>query len=200
MMAHPVFEHLLAEVHNAFATTEALNTFCRLPSQFAEQEVTPFHVPAADLMITDTMLAAEETARLRDAFIAASPQAQWRETYKGTRMGSDFMDKFGCYCLIGGGGPYTSDQMGAYVVYMPPGLYYPFHHHPAEELYYILAGEAEFMLEGEDNKVLRAGEHVFHPSNRPHATQTHDKPFMALVLWRGDLGTKPVLTYPEGDT
>ena len=60
--------------------------------------------------------------------------------------------------------------------------------------------EAAFMLEGNETKTLGPGESVCHPSNHPHATQTEDHPFLALVLWRGDVSVRPVLTYPEGDT
>ena len=199
-MQADAFDTLLTEFRNLHAASPALSTFCSLPETVDRQEVTPHHIPAATLMKADgDLTATASTEALRDAFIAASDIAQWRETYKGTRIGADFMERFGCYCLIGGGGPFSAPDMGAYVVYMPPGLYYPYHHHPAEEIYYILAGEAEFMMESEQPKTLGPGEHVFHPSNRPHATQTHDRPFMALVLWRGDMATKPVLTYPEGE-
>ena len=34
--------------------------------------------------------------------------------------------------------------MNAWMVYMPAGLYYPLHQHPAEEMYLCLAGEAVF--------------------------------------------------------
>ncbi|WP_127114118.1 dimethylsulfonioproprionate lyase family protein [Shimia sediminis] len=199
-MTHPAFQTLLQEFRVLHGAEPALQAFCDLPEVLTPQEVIPHHIPAATLMEEDPNLSAlPSTAALRDAFIAASPVAQWRETYKGTRMGADFMQRFACYCLIGGGGPFAAPEMGAYVVYMPPGLYYPYHHHPAEEIYYILAGEAEFLMDGAAPKTLGAGSHVFHPSNRPHATQTHETPFMALVLWRGDMGVKPVLTYPEGD-
>ena len=198
-MTRAPFDTLLRETRALFARTPALGDFCTLPDALATQPVTPHHIAAATLMERDPALTTTPAlAPLRDAFIAASPHAHWRETYKGTRLGADFMDRFACYCLIGGGGAFLSDTMGAYVVYMPAGLYYPFHHHPAEELYFILAGQAEFLMDGAPAKTLAPGEAVFHPSMRPHATRTTDHPFMALVLWRGDMNTKPVLTYPGG--
>lgn len=191
------FNDLIAEVRKTFDATPALQQFCQLPDDLGVQEVEPFAIPAAQLMESDQGLSTERYKDLRDAFINASPNAHWRETYKGTRIADTFREKFGCYCLIGSGGPFTASEMGAYVVYMPKGFYYPFHHHPAEELYFVIAGEAEFLLEGHSPKTLGPGSHVFHPSNTPHATQTHDHPFMALVLWRGDMSVKPVLTNPE---
>jgi mannose-6-phosphate isomerase-like protein (cupin superfamily) len=199
-MADPAFDTLLAALRRTYAAAPVLHDFAPLPGHLPQQPVAPHHIPAATLMESDPGLFATDHAALRDAFIAASPLAAWRETYKGTRLEGDFLDKFGCYCLIGAGGPYAAPDMGAYVVYMPAGLYYPWHHHPAEELYFILAGEAEFLLEGHSPATLGPGDHVFHPSMRPHATETREHPFMALVLWRGDLATKPVLTHPDGTT
>ncbi|MDG2341086.1 MAG: dimethylsulfonioproprionate lyase family protein [Paracoccaceae bacterium] len=194
------FDKLLEEVRDLHLNSPALLGFCPFPDKFDRQDVEPFHVPAAELMRNDPALTTDSHESVRDAFIGATDVALWRETYKGTRLEQEFRERFACYCLIGEGGPFYAPEMGTYVVYMPPGLYYPFHHHPAEEIYYVIAGEAEFLLQGEDSKILRSGDHVFHPSNRPHATQTHDKPFMAIVYWRGDQSIAPVLTYPDGDT
>ena len=193
------FDKLLHEIRDVFETIDALNEFCALPQNLAKQSVSPHFIPAARLFENDTGLYSPDFTKLRDAIIKASSDAQWRETYKNTHIAELFREKFGCYCVIGEGGPFTSDEMGAYIVYMPKDLYYPFHHHPAEELYFIIAGEAEFLMEGKDPKRLGPGEHVFHPSNHPHATKTHDHPFLALVLWRGDMSVAPVLTNPKGD-
>lgn len=195
----PEFTKLLDEVRASFAAHQSLREFCDFPADLSEQPVEPYFIPAARLMEEDGDLFSPDHTALRDAVIAASPVAQWRETYSGTRIAELFRERFACYCFIGNGGPYTAPDMGAYFVYMPAGLYYPFHHHPAEELYFIIAGEAEFMLEGSAPKTLGPGEHVFHPSMRPHATQTHDHPFLALVLWRGDMSVTPVLTNPEDE-
>lgn len=195
----PAFEHLLAELYRLYAHEPALAAFAALPAALMPQPITPVRIPPAALMESDPDLTTTAYAAIRDAFIAAGAVAQWRLTYQGSRLGADFMDRFGCYCLIGEGGPFTCDGLAAYVVYMPAGLYYPFHQHPAEEIYFILAGEAEFLMEGHPPRRLGPGDHVFHPSGRAHATRTHDRPFMALVLWRGDLETAPVLTYPEGE-
>ncbi len=189
-----VWDVLLHQAQATHADSPALQGFCPFPDDVMPQPVSPFHIPAADLMARETGLFTDNHADLRDAFVAAGPLAQWRETYKGTDIGQDFMDRFACYCLIGGGGAFSSQQMWAWVVYMPAGLYYPWHHHPGEEMYFVLAGEAEFMAEGRPNEVLRAGQTSQHGSNQPHAMQTHDHPVMAMVVWRNGFETPPVLT------
>lgn len=189
-----VWNWVLAAARSAHCSTPALQTFCPFPDDVTPQKVEPFHIPAADLLARERQLRTNSYVTLRDAFIAAGPMAQWRETYKGTDIGKDFMDRFACYTLIGGGGAFISQKMWAWVVYMPAGLYYPWHHHPGEEMYLVLAGEAEFMAEGRPNAILRPGQTSQHGSNQPHAMQTHDHPVMAMVVWRNGFDTPPVLT------
>ena len=197
-MTRTAFDTLLGAFRDLHAATPALQEFCAMHSVPAPQPVAPHHIPAADLMKKGANLAASPaTAALRDAFIAAGPHAQWRETYKGTSLGEVFRERFGCYCLIGDGGPFASNDMSAYFVHLPASFHYPFHHHSAEEIYFVLAGQAEFELDGQPPETLAPGDHVFHPSNHPHATTTGDLGMMALVLLRGDLETRPVWTYPE---
>ena len=89
--------------------------------------------------------------------------------------------------------------MRSFVVYAPTGLYYPWHHHPAEELYLVLAGEAEFSIHGQTPKTLRPGDTTYHASMKPHAMTTHDHPVMAYVLWRSNLmdpPCSPLLKWP----
>ena len=108
-----------------------------------------------------------------------------------------FLEEFGCYGLIGPESPFQSDEIRAWVVYMPKNFYYPWHQHPAEEMYLCLAGEAAFRKEGSPEVVLNSGGVMEHLSNQPHAMETFDHPIMAYVVWRNGFGTKPVLTYED---
>ena len=123
--------------------------------------------------------------------------AHWRFTYKDTDIGDDFLDRFGCYCLIGPEAPWTSASMFAFLVYMPRGLWYPWHHHPAEEIYVVLGGSGDFHRKGETVARLGPGEASFHASNLPHALETTDAPVLALVYWRNHFDISPVLTPEE---
>ena len=191
------FDSLLREVqavHEAHPDTRA---FCDFPTDLTPQSMEPIHRPCADFMAGEGEMEAGAYATLRDAILAASPDALWRETYAGTDIGTEFMDRFGCYCIIGPGGAWTSAQMSAFIVYMPRDFWYPWHHHPAEEMYMVVAGEAEFLRHGEPTKSLASGGTAFHASSQPHAMQTRDHPVLAYVIWRNHFGIKPVLTPPE---
>ena len=187
------FDLLLAEARRAHAAIPALAEFCAFPDDLTPQAVKRRWSPVQDLLMAQAWSAGDLDA-FRDAWIMAAHEAAWRETYKDTNIGEDFLNRFGCYCLVGDGGAFKSEKMAAYVVYMPPNLHYPWHEHPAEEMYVVLAGQATFRREGEKDEVLTAGGTSFHASNQPHAMTTGDHPVMAYVVWRNEFGTPPILT------
>lgn len=190
-------DRLLDAALKVHQNTPALLDFAPVPRDVAWQPIDPHHIKAAELMCSDPGLTSTpDLSPLRDAFIDAAPMAAWRETYKDTDISGAFLDQFACYQLIGAGGFFACPTHSSYAVYMPAGLHYPWHHHPAEELYVLLAGSAEFQMKGHPPRTLTPGDAVFHPSNVPHATTTRDQPFMAYVVWRGDLKTKPVWSTP----
>lgn len=195
---HDPWGTLLTEVKRAHQSVPAVQEFCTFPERLDRKDIAHHPIPASDLMCNDPGLYAEDFAGFRDALIAAAPLAHWRETYKGTGIGADFLDRFGCFEIIGRDAPYGCADMRGFVVYAPSGLHYPWHHHPAEELYLVLAGEAEFAVEGAHARAITPGGSVFHATMQPHAMTTHAHPVMAYVLWRGDLDTRPVLTCPGG--
>lgn len=192
------WKNLLEIARAAHESQPDLQGFCPFPDDLKRQDIQQCQIPATCLMETDTDLSSDGAyCGFRDGFIACSPLAGWRQTYKDTNIGEDFLNRFGCYELIGHEGVFHSSQMRSFVVYAPAGLHYPWHHHPAEELYLVLAGEAEFLLHGSDSKTLRPGDTAYHASNRPHAMTTRDHPVMAYVMWRGNLTDPPVLTPSE---
>ena len=197
-MAKAEFDALLQTAKHVHEQHPDVAAFCPFPTDLEWQGLAANYLPPARLMENDTGLTSDTYAEFRDLFIAASPHATWRETYRGTSIGDDFLARFGCYELIGEGGQYNSTQMRSFVVYAPSGLWYPWHHHPAEELYLILAGEAEFLAEGKPTRTLRPGDTAFHAPNQSHAMETYDKPVLAYVLWRGDLKTPPMLSDIDG--
>lgn len=192
-MTRDVWDRLLDEARKMHESDPVMREFCAFPNDITAQEVPQFHIPPCDLMLAETGYKDAETP-IRRAFVEAAPVAKWRETYKDTDIGDDFMSRFGCFCLIGEGGAFRSDYMMAWVVYMPPHLHYPWHHHPAEEIYRIIGGEARFFREGQETEWLRAGDCCEHASNQPHAMETEDSPVMAYVAWRNGFETPPVLT------
>ena len=186
------FETLLAETRAVHDAHPEVRDFCPFATDLTPGDMKPAQMPAAALMAADPGLTGGPYSSLIQAVQSAAPEAQWRDTYKEDPISDDFRNRFGVYGLICGGGYKHSLSMAAFFVYMPAHLHYPMHQHPAEELYLVLAGEAEFSTREGPKKTLKPGDTVFHASNQPHATTTNDAPLLAYVLWRNELNIKPV--------
>ena len=196
MSAQELFDNALNEVRSFYRASDELVAFCPFPDGNALQfrELEPHHIPSAELMAADPSLDTRRFAAVRDALVALKDVAKWRETYKHTNIGEDFLNRFGCYELFGWDGHFDCQLTRGFIVYSDRGLYYPWHHHPAEEMYFILAGEAEFATEGNEPRLLQPGDTVFHATNQPHNMRTLDSGVLAWVQWRGEMGVSPVLT------
>ncbi len=194
MTAEAKYRTLLDEAQRAYQSNARMKTFAPFPDDITPQHVDPLHCPCGDWLAAERGLVSPHYGALQDAIVAAAPHARWRETYKDTAIGDDFLSRFGCYAIIGPDGPYTSEQLRLWIVYMPVHLYYPWHHHPGEEMYMVVSGYAVFRAEGEEDKVLGSGDTCFHKSNQSHAMETLDAPVMCLVAWRNGFDTVPVLS------
>lgn len=166
------------------AATPRLMGFAGWPLAVAAAR--PAHVvPAASLVKewADDDIPAH--AALNAALRALCDLANWQQTYSEAEVGADFLARYGYFELVGPTGHYRTDAVRAYIAYWGGGLVYPWHVHEAEELYYILAGEAVFEAERRSPMLLRAGDTTFHAPWQPHAMTTGVQPVLALVLWRG---------------
>ena len=189
-----IFQNLLRTTHDAYCGNAEMVAFTQFPSDIERQAVTPFHCNCSDVFRNDTLLVSNKNAAVQDAIREASDAVHWRDTYKNTDIGNEFMDQFGCYCIIGENAPFMSNSIRLFMVYMPPGLYYPWHNHPAEEIYMVVSGGAVFKRKGSPDRPLSEGETSFHSSNQPHAMETLEEPVLCLVAWRDNYQTAPVLT------
>ena len=198
MNQEAVYQTLLRTTQDAYAGNAEMTGFTPFPDDIVRQAITPFHSTCCDVFCEDKKLVSQKYPALQDAIRAASDAVHWRQTYKDTDIGDDFMDQFACYCIIGENAPFMSAAIRLFMVYMPPHFYYPWHHHPAEEMYVVVSGTGVFKRKDCPDERLTEGEISFHQSNQPHAMETLDDPVLCLVAWRDDFETQPVLTPPSG--
>ena len=191
------FDQVLNHLRQLHERHYDLRAFCAFPSDVVAQPVTARHMGARDHFDAENGLFGNQYAATKSLLKQLGRYAYWRDTYAGTNVSDRFMDEFGCFSLIGHNGFFKCDQMNAWMVYMPAGLYYPWHQHPAEELYLCLAGEAVFKKDGAPDQHMGEGGVMLHASNQPHAMETLDHPVLCYVVWRNEFTTKPVLTYTD---
>ena len=70
-----------------------------------------------------------------------------------------------------------------------PNSEYGIRTHPAEELFIMLAGQAQWMRGAGRYELKKAGEYSYHPSRMRHATKTTNLAFMSVYIWSGDIST-----------
>jgi quercetin dioxygenase-like cupin family protein len=54
---------------------------------------------------------------------------------------------------------------------LDPGVMFPMHSHPGEEIIYVLEGEWEYQVEGKGTLTLKTGEVLFIPAGVKHAAK-----------------------------
>ena len=70
-----------------------------------------------------------------------------------------------------------------------PNSEYGIRTHPAEELFIMLAGQAEWLRGAGKYELKKEGEYSYHPSGMRHATKTTHSAFMSVYIWSGDIST-----------
>lgn len=143
---------------------------------------------------------------MADAFAAAAPFLQWNTAYAEVEASSAFERFRSNYTFATvavpetwspGTGPLTMPTTtgpALFLVIQGPGQIYPGHHHPAVEIYGIVAGTGQWSRGDEDPRPRRPGDVFVHESNMVHATTTNAEPTVSWAAWLGDLATGPTLT------
>jgi quercetin dioxygenase-like cupin family protein len=137
----------------------------------------------------------------RSAFGAAIAQAaplfHWRQNpnYTVANMSAAFMAGYG---YVEFAGPqealFHAPDIRVGLLLLGPGLHYPAHAHPAEEIYHPLTDGGLWRRGEEDWRTVPAGHAIHHPPMIVHETKATGSTLLALYCWRGDTATEAQLT------
>ncbi|MGH2453884.1 MAG: cupin domain-containing protein [bacterium] len=119
-------------------------------------------------------------------------QAAWG----GTRTYPDWLRKiYRVRSLVGFGGvPCADAAMG--LLELDPGTY-PFHAHPAPEIYFVVSGQAEWTV-GEDTFEAVPGTAIYHPPGARHQMVNRGPETLKTVwFWWAPEGRTEVLDVPS---
>jgi quercetin dioxygenase-like cupin family protein len=128
-------------------------------------------------------------APIAEAFEAVEPLATWLQNpnYSVEAMGPGYLDRYGYVELIGPGRPVESTDLLVGLLLLGPDMHYPDHAHPAEEIYHVIAGNAEWWRGGEGWRPKPPGSVIHHTPMTRHAMRTTDEPLLALYCWTGNV-------------
>jgi mannose-6-phosphate isomerase-like protein (cupin superfamily) len=125
---------------------------------------------------------------IADALAALSVPLPWRYHYSPRADAPDLAERIGFAELIGPGGPLIAESNRIGLTLMAPETFYPWHAHPAVELYVVISGTARWMT-ATSSRELPPGACLRHFSNEPHAMRTQRDPLLALYAWSGDIAS-----------
>lgn len=147
------------------------------------------HWPAA-LALGNSMSAA-----VAEALTPFDDLFHWLQNpnYSDAIMGTGYMDNYAYANLVGGHSLLGGEAYALGVLLLGPGLTYPPHSHPAEEIYYVVGGRAEWFSGDGPWTEQPPGSLIHHPSGISHATRTGAEPLLALYFWWGNIETYATL-------
>lgn len=123
-----------------------------------------------------------------EEFLALAPALPWIQTagYRGV-LSQDFHDNYGYVQLIGPASIVEHRSVRVGIGVWGPNLHYPSHHHEAEELYHVLAGEPTFTSGDGVPRTAGPGDAVHHAPWQPHQQDFGATPTVLLYCWTGEV-------------
>ena len=170
-----VREALLQEAQRFYDQTPALQTFSPWLTDLTLAE----NIPDTSLSLGPDIMSALDVMRnwqseqpFHQALQRAINVISWRQTYSEAEVGRAFLDAFAYFELFGPDGLFRTNDGRAYVGFWGQGLFYPWHHHLAEEIYAVVSGEAYFEAAGDPGVTIGPGECKEHASLQEYALRT----------------------------
>lgn len=125
------------------------------------------------------------------ALASLPDELPWSYSYPARADAADLADRIAFAELIGPDGPLSAPDCRVGFTLIAHSTFYPFHRHPAVELYLVIAGKAQWMTPDRE-QVVPPGGFVLHRVNQPHAMRTSDETLLALYAWHGDIDAPSV--------
>lgn len=192
----------LAELHPRLALLDHTVTVLRALPTATGRAVAPVPPPPvaihADALSEAT--AAGPLAALAPAFDAARATDEWamNPTYVAAPPSRGFLDGYGYLEPVGPSRLWHTDLARVGFLLLGPGVHYPDHAHPADEVYLALAGAAEWWREDQGWAVRQAGAVIHHPPGLRHAMRCGAAPMLAFYCWGGAIAEPARLTSTSG--
>ncbi|WP_420623566.1 dimethylsulfonioproprionate lyase family protein [Candidatus Poriferisodalis sp.] len=130
-----------------------------------------------------------------EEFLSLAPALPWIQTagYRGV-LSDEFHENYGYVQLVGPNSIVEHRCVRVGIAVWGPNLHYPSHHHEAEELYHVLAGEPSFTGSDGASRMTRPGDSVHHAPWQPHQQDFGATPTVLLYCWTGAVVADAALT------
>ena len=123
-------------------------------------------------------------------------QAVWRNKYRQLPGREALFENFAFCDFIGSDGWRSTAVVTLGLTMLGPNTDYPFHQHPARELYLLLSGPSYWAVDFQRHRHREPGIWLLHREMQPHAIRSDDEPMLAISAWRGDIETRSRFCQP----
>lgn len=146
MNKNRIISQLITAIADAYQGVAGLKVFASWPDDIVRCPLRPMYRPCGDVLKAGPALATGPRCSVEQAIRNAADSVHWLEPYAATAIGQGFADTFGCYAILRDAAPFQSSKLRIWMTDMPPNLCYPWHHHPAEEMFFVVSDTAVFSM------------------------------------------------------
>ncbi len=136
--------------------------------------------------LLETVCALPNAIPLAQLVYACCNVIDWTH-WEGTGLATNVSANLYSTELVGPDGHFEADTVRVGLLVSDAQTDYPISSHAGEETYVILAGEAEWFIDGGAYVARLPGALVHHPAWVPHGRRTGIEPFLGVWRWSGDL-------------
>ena len=184
-----LFDNLKKETLSLWSSNKKLNEFVKLPENLAYNDMSSSNVESVKIL--DNWEPDDSSIKQIHKLIKeVSPYAHWKQTYDEKDVGKNFLDKFAYFEFFGPTGHFLTNEMSLYVIFFDKETYYTWHNHEAEELYFVISGNAKFESKNDKSEVLYKTRTRFHKSFQPHSLTTLNDKCLCFVVWKDKLNSE----------
>ena len=179
-----LFIEALKEIKYIWSTNQTLSNFVSLPEKIKLDNVKNNQINATTKLASWSESDVASNKKIHKIISSLSFYVKWENGYAEKDVNKNFLNNYGFFELIGPTGHFKTSEMALYVNYLDKNTLYPLHNHEAEELYFIISGEAKFENNNGDNEILTSNKTRFHKSFEPHAITTNNNQILSFVIWK----------------
>ena len=179
-----LFIEALKEIKYIWSRNQILSKFISLPLDLELDNVKNNQINATAKLASWTESDDASNKKIHKIISSLSFHVKWENGYSEKDVNNNFLNNYGFFELIGPTGHFKTSEMALYVNYLDKNTFYPLHNHEAEELYFIISGQAKFENNNEDNEILTSNKTRFHKSFEPPAITTENKQILSFVIWK----------------
>jgi len=184
-----LFDTLKKEIFFLWSNHKNLNEFVKLPKNL-KYNIIPNNKIESVKILENWEENDSSIKSIHKLIKDVSTHAHWKQTYDEKDVGKNFLDKFAYFELFGPTGHFLTDEMSLFVIFFDKETYYTWHNHEAEELYFVISGNAKFESKDDMSAILYKTKSRFHKSFQPYSLTTLKDKCLCFVVWRNKLDSE----------